>query len=131
MTGDQPTYRDLWLRIREHLPKKGRKKEAIIGQPNLPVELEGALRSLYSNYEKYYRSWEQNSEAQAKDMTPPVFIVVCNNTNVSKLVFDYVAGWEKPLYEDSAVVVDGNLITSRTPDDLPDFMKEVLKFIRG
>ena len=28
-------------------------------------------------------------------MTPPVFIVVCNNTNVSKLVFDYIAGWEK------------------------------------
>ena len=25
MTGAQPTYRDLWLRIREHLPKKGRK----------------------------------------------------------------------------------------------------------
>lgn len=25
MTGEQPTYRDLWLRIREHLPKKGRK----------------------------------------------------------------------------------------------------------
>jgi type III restriction enzyme len=25
-----------------------------------------------------------------------VFIVVCNNTNVSKLVFDYIAGWEKP-----------------------------------
>ena len=23
MQGDQPTYRDLWLRIREHLPKKG------------------------------------------------------------------------------------------------------------
>ena len=28
-------------------------------------------------------------------LTPPVFIVVCNNTNVSKLVFDYIAGWEK------------------------------------
>ena len=28
MTGEQPTYRDLWLRIREHLPKKGRKTEA-------------------------------------------------------------------------------------------------------
>ena len=25
MTGEQPTYRDLWLRIREDLPKKGRK----------------------------------------------------------------------------------------------------------
>ena len=23
MTGEQPTYRDLWIRIREHLPKKG------------------------------------------------------------------------------------------------------------
>ena len=33
-------------------------------------------------------------------------------------------------FEDSSVVVDGNLITSRMPDDLPDFMKEVLKFIR-
>ena len=28
MTGDQPTYRDLWLRIRDDLPKKGRKTEA-------------------------------------------------------------------------------------------------------
>ena len=27
-------------------------------------------------------------------------------------------------FEDLSVVVDGNLITSRTPDDLPDFMKE-------
>lgn len=32
-------------------------------------------------------------------------------------------------FEDSSVVVDGNLITSRMPDDLPDFMEEVLKFI--
>ena len=31
--------------------------------------------------------------------------------------------------EDKSVVVDGNLITSRQPDDLPDFMKEVLKFL--
>ena len=31
----------------------------------------------------------------ARGQTPPVFIVVCNNTNVSKLVFDYIAGWEK------------------------------------
>ena len=36
MTGDQPTYRDLWIRIREHLPKKGRKTEAVSGEPKLP-----------------------------------------------------------------------------------------------
>ncbi|NLX99039.1 MAG: DEAD/DEAH box helicase family protein [Rhodopirellula sp.] len=99
MTGDQPTYRDLWLRIRDDLPKKGRKKDAIGGEPNLPAELQGALHSLYGNYEKYYRLWEKNTEARAKGITPPVFIVVCNNTNVSKMVFDYIAGWEKQIGE--------------------------------
>jgi type III restriction enzyme len=95
MIGDQPTYRDLWLRIREHLPKKGRKTEAVSGEPKLPKELQGALHSLYSNYEKYYRLWETSDAARAGGQTPPVFIVVCNNTNVSKLVYDYIAGWEK------------------------------------
>ena len=33
-------------------------------------------------------------------------------------------------FEDKSVVVDGNLITSRQPDDLPDFMIEVLKFLK-
>jgi type III restriction enzyme len=109
MQGDQPTYRDIWLRIREHLPKKGRGTEAISGEPNLPKELQGALHSLYGNYEKYYRQWEKNEEARAKGQTPPVFIVVCNNTNVSKLVYDYVSGWEKPLTDDKSVVVPGQL----------------------
>ena len=93
-TGAQPTYRDLWIRIRDHLPKKGRGTDAVQGEPHLPKELEGALQSLYSNYKLYHRQWQQNAEAQARGLTPPVFIVVCNNTNVSKLVFDYVAGWE-------------------------------------
>lgn len=109
MTSEQPTYRDLWLRIREDLPKKGRKTDAVHGEPKLPLELQGALLSLYGNYEKYYRLWEQNADAQAKGLTPPVFIVVCNNTNVSKLVFDYVAGWEKKLSDDKTVLVPGEL----------------------
>ena len=109
MKGDQPTYRDLWLRIREDLPKKGRGTEALSGEPKLPAELEGALHSLYSNYRKYYEKWEQNSEARDNGLTPPVFIVVCNNTNVSKMVFDYISGWEKPLPDGSSVVVPGKL----------------------
>jgi protease I len=32
-------------------------------------------------------------------------------------------------FEDSEVVIDGNLITSRKPDDLPAFMKLVLNFL--
>lgn len=33
------------------------------------------------------------------------------------------------LWEDKEVVVDGNLITSRWPDDLPAFMHEVMKLV--
>jgi len=115
MTGEQPTYRDLWLRIRESLPKKGRKTEALGGEPKLPAELQGALHSLYGNYEGYYRHWEQNAEARARGITPPVFIVVCNNTNVSKLVYDYIAGWEKPI-GDQTVVQAGQLPILRNDD---------------
>ncbi len=115
MTGEQPTYRDLWRRIREHLPRKGRKTDEVGGEPKLPVELQGALLSLYGNYEKYYRLWEQNAEAHARGITPPVFIVVCNNTNVSKLVFDFIAGWEKHIGEHT-VVQAGQLAIFRNDD---------------
>ena len=33
------------------------------------------------------------------------------------------------LWEDSEVVVDGNLVTSRKPDDLPAFMRAVIKVL--
>ena len=109
MVGEQPTYRDLWLRIRDELPKKGRKTEPAGGDPTCRWNWKGRLTSLYSNYEKYYRQWEQNQEGQERGLTPPVFIVVCNNTNVSKLVFDYMAGWEKTLPKGHSVLVPGKL----------------------
>jgi len=109
MTGDMPTYRDLWLRIRDDLPKKGRKTDAVSGEPHLPVVLEGAIQSLYANYVKYFERWQQNEQAQTDGLTPPVFIVVCNNTNVSKLVFDYIAGWNKQLDDENSVAVPGKL----------------------
>lgn len=93
-----PTYRNLWVRIRDDLPKKGRGKSAAAegAEPLLPAALEGALHSLYSNYEKAFAQWE-DTRAGETGATPPVFIVVCNNTTVSKMVFDHVAGWAKPL----------------------------------
>jgi len=129
MTGEQPTYRDLWLRIRDGLPKKGRRRkaDAVSGEPQLPAALQGALHSLYSNYEKYYQQWEvsccfdnhsesyvkttkkENIEARSNGLTPPVMIVVCNNTNVSKMVYDYIAGWDKELSDGSSIAVPGQL----------------------
>ncbi len=35
------------------------------------------------------------------------------------------------LYEDRPVIIDGNLVTSRQPSDLPAFMREVMKMVRG
>lgn len=34
------------------------------------------------------------------------------------------------IYEDTEVVVDGNLVTSRKPSDLPAFMRETMKLLR-
>ena len=34
------------------------------------------------------------------------------------------------LFEDKPVIIDKNLITSRKPDDLPDFMRAVLSFLK-
>ncbi|MGI8722399.1 MAG: BPTD_3080 family restriction endonuclease, partial [Geodermatophilaceae bacterium] len=107
MTGAMPTFRDLWLRIRNDLPKRGRAASELTGEPILPKELEAALISLYGNYEKSYTLWEQMDPVQRG--TPPVFIVVCNNTTVSKLVCDWIAGWEKQQPDGTTVVVPGKL----------------------
>ncbi len=35
------------------------------------------------------------------------------------------------IYEDKEVVVDGKLVTSRYPPDLPAFMREIMKLVKG
>jgi protease I len=35
------------------------------------------------------------------------------------------------VYEDKEVVVDGNLVTSRKPADLPAFLRETMKMLKG
>ena len=109
MNGDMPTYRNLWYRIRDGLPKKGRGTEEIGEEPVLPAQLDGALDSLYSNYLKVFKQWEEDEGALEKGNTPPVFIVVCNNTNVSKMVYNHISGWEKTLDDENKVLVPGKL----------------------
>ena len=114
MKGELPAYRNIWALIRDHLPKKGRKSketEPSTPEPKLPKELEGALRTLYSNYSIAYKQWQKDTDAIAIGLTPPVFMVVCNNTSVSKMVYDWVAGWDaRKTYSDgSPVLVPGKL----------------------
>ena len=101
-------YLNLWSSIGPELPKKSR-KEGTVSPENLPPVLEGALHSLYGSYEKAFTQW-QGSQAAAEGEPPPVFIIVCNNTTVSKMVYDYVAGWDKPVGADGQTVpVPGKL----------------------
>jgi type III restriction enzyme len=109
MVGEQPTYRDLWYRIRSQLPKKGRSVTEPAGEPQLPKELEGAIQSLYQNYQKSFEMWQEGNGSSDGISTPPVFIVVANNTSVSKLIYDYIAGYPKALPDGTTVNVPGKL----------------------
>jgi type III restriction enzyme len=99
--GDMPTYRNLWLSIRNQLPKGTRAAADDEGEPILPDDLAAALQTLYEDYERTNEQWELD--------TPPVFIIVCNNTRVSKRIFDYVAGWANTLDSGSVRWVPGQL----------------------
>jgi type III restriction enzyme len=89
-TGDLVTYFRLWDYIGDKLPR--RKVAATAGTEGWipPPELEGALTSLYRSYQRAFTHWQQHLADLGE--TPPVFIVVCPNTIVSKLVYDWIAG---------------------------------------
>ncbi len=101
------TYLRLWDFVGDKLPR--RKAGAMAGADGWipPPELEGALGSLYRSYRRSYDHW-QRALAQHGE-TPPVFIVVCPNTVVSKLVYDWVAGAEVQRGDDPPVARPGNL----------------------
>ncbi|MGI9306973.1 MAG: BPTD_3080 family restriction endonuclease [Gammaproteobacteria bacterium] len=82
-----PIYRNIYQHVKDRLPKRGRSKQRNLDPNDLPSQLTGALESLYRNYKKTYDMWRQVS-------VPPVFIIVCNNSSTSKLVYDYISGYE-------------------------------------
>jgi len=90
-----PMFRNLWEHIRKDMPKKGRGKATGLDPLKLPTRLQTALEALYGHYEKTYNLWKEK-----RMQLPPCFIVVCNNTSTSKLVYDYIAGFEYPEKED-------------------------------
>jgi type III restriction enzyme len=91
---DMPVWRKLWPEIRDDMPRKGAKKAGPLDPEKLPTKLLGALHALYEHYEASFGKWEP-AFAQAGLAIPPVFIVVCQNTSHSKLLYDYIAGYER------------------------------------
>ncbi|WP_350134347.1 DEAD/DEAH box helicase family protein [Nitrosomonas sp.] len=93
---EMPKFRELWKHIGPKMPKKGRGKGAQLDPLSIPVELQTALEALYGHYEKTFTLWEKEGIK-----VPPCFIVVCNNTATSKLVYDYISGF-RPINEDGS-----------------------------
>ncbi|MGH8191286.1 MAG: BPTD_3080 family restriction endonuclease [Rhodanobacteraceae bacterium] len=107
-----PVYRNLWEHIRKDMPKKGRGKGATLDPLKLPVKLQTALEALYGHYEKVFQGWQQ-----AEIRVPPCFIIVCQNTAVSKLVYDYISGFERQNDDGSSTLVNGRLALLRNFDE--------------
>jgi type III restriction enzyme len=104
-----PVLRNLYEHIRTELPRAGRKtakarakaegKRFVEEPPRLPETLKIALKQFYEHYKEEYENRRHSAAASGTDQlsfedSPPVFIVVCNNTSVSKEVYKYLAGYE-------------------------------------
>ncbi len=112
--GDMPKYRVLWETIRADMPKSGRGKAKgeSLDPLALPTRLQTALEALYGHYRKTYDNWRE-----AGIPVPPCFIIVCNNTSTSKLVYDYVSGFHRTNEDGANALVPGRLELFRNYDE--------------
>lgn len=109
---EMPMYRNLWDHIREFMPKKGRGKSENLDPEGLHIILQTALEALYGHYKKTFELWRE-----AQMGVDPCFIVVCNNTAASKLVFDFISGYTKIHEDGSEELREGRLELFRNWDE--------------
>ena len=109
---EMPVYRNLWEHIRKDMPKKGRGKGGALDPLKLPTRLQSALQALYGHYEKTFKLWEAANVA-----VPPCFIIVCQNTAISKLVYDFVSGFHRENPDGSSTLENGRLALFRNFDE--------------
>lgn len=115
--GKEPVYLNLWDNIQPPLPQKKSARNIDVGSQGWvpPETLEGALQSLYRSYESRHVEYEKTLAAVGEP--PPVMIIVCPNTVVSKLMFDWVAGREVELPDGTTRLASGNLALFSNVED--------------
>lgn len=107
-----PVFRNLWEHIGKKMPKKGRGKGQALDPLSIPVELQTALEALYGHYQKTFVLWQASGIK-----VPPCFIVVCNNTSTSKLVYDYISGFRSEQADGTSAYQSGRLELFRNFDE--------------
>lgn len=112
-SGDEmPMFRELWKHIAKDMPKKGRGKAKTLDPLSLPARLQTAFEVLYGHYKKTFDLWKD-----AGVRVPPCFIVVCNNTSTSKLVYDFISGFYRENDDGSTTLENGRLPLFRNFDE--------------
>jgi type III restriction enzyme len=109
---EMPMFRNLWENIRKDMPKKGRSKGEELDPLKLPTRLQTALQALYGHYEKTFKLWEETGIK-----APPCFIIVCQNTAISKLTYDFVSGFHRKNEDGSTTLENGRLPLFRNFDE--------------
>lgn len=110
--GETLVYRNLWEHIGKQMPKKGRGAgSAPLDALALPAKLLGALDALYGHYAKTFELWENEGIG-----VPPVFIIVCNNTSTSELIYKYVSGFQREKDDGTNQLENGRLELFRNYD---------------
>ena len=111
--GDElPMFRNLWENIRKDMPKKGRGSLDDLDPLKLPTRLQTALQALYGHYEKTFNLWRDKGIK-----VPPCFIIVCQNTAISKLVYDFISGFHRKNEDGSTTLENGRLSLFRNFDE--------------
>lgn len=109
---ETPIFRELWKHIGKKMPRAGRGSGNKLDPLSIPVELQTALQALYGHYEKTFALWKAEGIA-----VPPCFIVVCQNTAISKLVYDYISGFNRENDDGTAQLQEGRLKLFRNYDE--------------
>jgi type III restriction enzyme len=107
-----PVFRNLWENIRKDMPKKGRGSNQELDPLKLPTRLQTALQALYGHYEMTFKLWQD-----AGIKVPPCFIVVCQNTAISKLVYDFISGFQRQNDDGTSTLENGRLPLFRNFDE--------------
>ena len=115
--GEHPRRRDAHVPrpLEEHPQRhaqKGRGQSGELDPLKLPTRLQTALQALYGHYEKTFRLWEDKGIK-----APPCFIIVCQNTSISKLVYDYVSGFHRKNEHGTTTLENGRLALFRNFDE--------------